>query len=558
MRRILAKMKIRTRVMGLVTVLCMITLVIFTINTLRLENITDEMKINVDYRMPLIETVSTLTRYQLAQAISLQRAIRFGKTMATSSSAKESFTESRLRFNNLNNEFKNYITTALINFEKYEFYDFANKSEFGYNQYLLNKLSQTKEDQEVYRQAVEEVFKHITNGEYDKIEGMAKSIEKIEDTLGNNLRDLTTEIIEFSHNQASKTLNQESQLKTVAITISILCIIVAITFGSILTQSITQPMKNSADIAEKITRGVGEIQFPAATNDEIGRMLSAMNQMLTTIHEKEKTLIKLNTDLEKRVEQRTAELKEKNVTLDKNNQELTSLNQLKNEFLGIASHDLRNPIAIIVGYADLLLSDMFGTEEGRQKEFLTNIKNRSLDMIGIINNFLDLSVIEAGGLNLNINKVDNLQDFLKMCHQSNSLIAQTKSIDFALNLSDGLPPVYMDSERIHQVINNLVSNAIKYSHPNTKIILTTANDNNNGVKISISDQGQGIPRDEFPKLFKEYSLTSVKTTAGEKSTGLGLTIVKKIIEAHGCRISVESEVGKGSTFSFTLPISQST
>ena len=137
-------------------------------------------------------------------------------------------------------------------------------------------------------------------------------------------------------------------------------------------------------------------------------------------------------------------------------------------------------------------------------------------------------------------------------YQANLLLAKAKSIDLNVNLSDNLPAVHIDAERINQVITNLVTNAIKYSHKNTNITLEAFR-SDGFVQVSIKDQGQGIPEDELPNLFGKFTKTSTRSTAGEKSTGLGLAIVKKIIEGHQCKIWVESKHGQGSVFSFTLP-----
>jgi signal transduction histidine kinase len=133
------------------------------------------------------------------------------------------------------------------------------------------------------------------------------------------------------------------------------------------------------------------------------------------------------------------------------------------------------------------------------------------------------------------------------------LLAEGKDITIALNADKNLPAVPADAFRIEQVLNNLIGNAIKFSHSGTTITLTVKGDEKGGVHVAIADQGQGIPADERERLFQPFSRTSVKSTGGESSTGLGLAITKRIIEAHGGSLEVHSEVGMGSVFSFTLP-----
>jgi len=233
-------------------------------------------------------------------------------------------------------------------------------------------------------------------------------------------------------------------------------------------------------------------------------------------------------------------------------QQLIELNDLKNKFLGMAAHDLRNPIAIIKGYSGLFLQDLLGAIPDSQRQLLEKIDKACETMLALINDLLDVSAIESGQLKLVAEETD-LSQYLSEWHAMNRPLAAAKSIDLQLALQKPLPKVAIDPDRINQVINNLVTNAIKFSHPDTTVTLG-AKAAESEVEIFVADQGQGIPQEEIPKVFKAFSRTSVKPTAGESSTGLGLAIVKKMVEAHGGRIWVESKIGAGSTFTFCLPI----
>jgi len=233
-------------------------------------------------------------------------------------------------------------------------------------------------------------------------------------------------------------------------------------------------------------------------------------------------------------------------------QQLLELNELKNKFLGMAAHDLRNPITVIQGYSSLLLHSVAGEIPHSQREIIERIHRASGTMLNLVNDLLDVSAIESGHLELNLEEV-NLEAFLRESYESNALLAKDKSIELKLECESNLPKVLMDPNRIEQVINNLITNAIKYSHPET-IVTLKAQAQKDKVEISVQDQGQGIPETELPVVFTDFGRTSVKPTAGEKSIGLGLAICKRIVEAHKGRIWVESEPGVGSTFTFTLPI----
>lgn len=237
--------------------------------------------------------------------------------------------------------------------------------------------------------------------------------------------------------------------------------------------------------------------------------------------------------------------------LSAQNSELVELNELKNRFLGIAVHDLRSPLSVLKGYISLLRGGILGQTSDRAREVLEKLERSSEAMLELVNDLLDISTIESGKLELRKQRV-NMDKFLREIHASAVLLASGKSIEVELSLEENLPEIALDRNRINQVIMNLVTNAVKFSHPNTIIVLR-AERRTDGLRISVIDQGQGIPQEETPNLFADFSRTSIKSTAGEKSTGLGLAIVKRIVEAHGGSVWVESQLGEGSTFSFSLP-----
>ncbi len=237
-------------------------------------------------------------------------------------------------------------------------------------------------------------------------------------------------------------------------------------------------------------------------------------------------------------------------TLDR----LRQLNDTKNKFLGIAAHDLRSPLAAVQSYSDLLADPDTVTDTDRKDFILGRIKSITTRMLNLINDLLDISAIESGQLKLDLQPTE-LTPFLKETLANHELTAKSKNITVSGEIPENLPTVEIDSRRIAQVIDNLISNAVKFSPKDTTVTLRAISVDS-GVKISVSDQGQGIPPEELKKLFQEFGKTSVKPTDGEKSTGLGLAIVKKIISGHGGQVGVSSQVGVGSTFHFTLPVAR--
>lgn len=238
----------------------------------------------------------------------------------------------------------------------------------------------------------------------------------------------------------------------------------------------------------------------------------------------------------------------------KKNAELAKLIELKNRILGVAAHDLRTPLGVIMSYAHFLESDAAQTMDERQREFVTTIKRTSEFMLHMVTDLLDVTAIEGGKLTLDRQPTD-LVELTRRNVKLNGVLSAPKAIAIELEAPASIPEVAFDRGKIEQVLNNLISNAVKFSHRGRAVhVSITAAD---GVAtVAVSDQGQGIPEADLSKLFKPFSKTSVQSTAGESSTGLGLAIVRNIVEGHGGRIWVKSEVGRGSTFSFTLPLTE--
>lgn len=233
---------------------------------------------------------------------------------------------------------------------------------------------------------------------------------------------------------------------------------------------------------------------------------------------------------------------------------LRQLNDTKNKFLGIAAHDLRSPLAVVQNYAEMLEDQDVLADTEKRAFILGRINAVTTRMLNLINDLLDISAIESGQLKLERQPTE-LVPFLQEALANHELTAKMKNIKVVGEIPAALPSAEIDAKRIAQVIDNLISNAVKFSPAGTTVTLH-ASAENGSVRISVTDQGQGIPEEEQKKLFQEFGKTSVKPTDGEKSTGLGLAIVKKIVMGHDGKVGVSSKVGSGSTFYFTIPTSR--
>jgi len=228
---------------------------------------------------------------------------------------------------------------------------------------------------------------------------------------------------------------------------------------------------------------------------------------------------------------------------------LTELNQLKNKFLGIAAHDLRNPLTSIRGFSELLLDEP-ETLTDDQREMIGIIHQASENMLSLVNDLLDVSVIESGRLDLQVQKHSLKQLIEERCKMI-AITAGKKNITIRTALADTGESDF-DRNRMSQVIDNIIGNAIKFS-PLGSIITIRLEKIVRGNEIRISDQGPGMSDEDKSKLFSDFQRLSAQPTGGEKSTGLGLAIVKKVVQAHKGEITVESTVGQGTTFIVILP-----
>jgi signal transduction histidine kinase/CheY-like chemotaxis protein len=241
----------------------------------------------------------------------------------------------------------------------------------------------------------------------------------------------------------------------------------------------------------------------------------------------------------------------KNLKLYSHLEEANRQNERKNQFLGMAAHDLRNPLGVILGYGELLQEETLNILDEEQLDYLNRIHKASQFTLNLVNNLLDVAKIESGNLVLELEQADLIATITEAI-SLNRFLAESKQIQLNFDYDDNLPEMIIDTYKVQQFINNLISNAIKYSHPQTEVKIAVTQKQPD-VLISVTDEGQGIPEAELDKLFQPFSKTSVKSTAGESSTGLGLLICRQTVEAHGGKIWVESQVGVGSTFYVLLP-----
>ncbi|MEE9450869.1 MAG: ATP-binding protein [Ignavibacteriaceae bacterium] len=250
-----------------------------------------------------------------------------------------------------------------------------------------------------------------------------------------------------------------------------------------------------------------------------------------------------------------SETKSKLNKLNKRIEELEELNSSKDNFISVLSHDLRAPFTSILGFSEILLNES-GISEKERTEYLSYINDSSQNQLQMINYLLDWSRLQTGRIKIEPNRI-HLQSSVFNCVSHLTRIAVKKNVDTKVNIPDSF---YVDADErlLNEVITNLISNAVKYSRENDSVVVTANVFNEDFAEFIVKDEGVGISEANKTKLFKIGTLFSTEGTKGEKGVGLGLTLVKQIVEKHKGEIWFYSEEGKGSEFHFTIPSSANT
>jgi signal transduction histidine kinase len=238
--------------------------------------------------------------------------------------------------------------------------------------------------------------------------------------------------------------------------------------------------------------------------------------------------------------------------LQKSNAELAKLNELKNQFLGMAAHDLRKPVGLVMAYSEFLL-DEAGPALGEEHcGFLSTILDSAQSMKRLIDDFLDVAMIESGRFALQVEPTE-LGPIIQRAVVVAGLTAKKKGIALQVDQDETLPRLLIDGPKIEQALANLLANAIEHSHPDATVEVRSGREGK-FVTLSVKDEGDGIDEEHLSRLFQPYERAGSRKTSGERSTGLGLAIALRITEEHGGKIAVESTVGAGSTFHISLPL----
>jgi signal transduction histidine kinase/ActR/RegA family two-component response regulator len=281
-----------------------------------------------------------------------------------------------------------------------------------------------------------------------------------------------------------------------------------------------------------------KMNLAAEVSDQISIALTQNNLI--------RDLRDLNVSLEERVAERTVALNNLNV-------ELQYANKAKDEFLANMSHELRTPLNGILGFSEMLLSGQFGSLTERQHKYVGSIESSGNHLLGLINDLLDLSKIEAGMMGVTFETVD----ISELCRSSIMFVKQiavNKNIQIICDQDTTYPFLIADQRRLKQILVNLLSNAVKFTSKNGKVTLRVSDDPaRDCINFSVEDTGIGISQEDLQRLFIPFTQVDSSLTRQHEGTGLGLALVQKLVELHGGGVAVKSEVGKGSIFTVCIP-----
>lgn len=296
-----------------------------------------------------------------------------------------------------------------------------------------------------------------------------------------------------------------------------------------LRQLAINPIAKLQSIAQKMVEGDYDQRIAVKGKDELGQLADTYNEMVNVIQERESSLEEARIEAER-------------------------ANQVKSAFLASMSHELRTPLNAIINFSSFVADGDVGSVNEQQEEILGDVVQSGKHLLNLINDVLDMSKIEAGSLQLFIADNLNVNDIASSTLSTARSLLGDKDVEIQIELDESLPPISGDKQRITQVLLNLVSNACKFTATGTITIATKKEKDQ--IVVSVADTGAGIDSNDISSIFQAFMQTESGVRQGG-GTGLGLPISKSLIEAHGGKVWVESTVGKGSTFYFSLPVESS-
>ena len=338
-----------------------------------------------------------------------------------------------------------------------------------------------------------------------------------------------------------------TQSRAILISVAIGTVVICVAFlWAIVRYVIVKPLAHLRDVTEEVSQGRMDVRAEVNTGDEFEELSRSFNRMLRHLMDTQLALQSVNQDLDNKVDEQ-AQL----------NLKLYEMNQIKSEFLANMSHELRTPLNSIIGFSEIL--EVAKGLEDKQVRFASNIRNSGRLLLDLINDILDLAKLEAGKMEVKPSDFKLSQLISELCEMVRNL-AETKNIQLTVDVSPNFPVVFQDKIKLQQILTNLLSNAIKFTPEGGRINITAEQLDSapTELQIHVRDTGVGIADPDQAIIFEKFrqgpsAIGKDSLTREVSGTGLGLSIVKELCILLGGKIQLVSEVGKGSTFSVTLP-----
>jgi two-component system, NarL family, sensor histidine kinase BarA len=302
---------------------------------------------------------------------------------------------------------------------------------------------------------------------------------------------------------------------------------------------IVKPVKHLKEVSDAISAGELNVRSEIQTGDEFEDLSHAFNRMLRHLVSMQDQWRKVNADLDRKVDE-----------LAQTNMALFESNKLKGDFLATMSHELRTPLNSILGFSDVLLSSDALTE--KQRRWVSNIQTSGQKLLALINDILDLAKIEAGKMQVRLESF-NLHEVCESLLNMFRPLAEKKNIDLRSQIEPDIPSMRQDLTKLQQIMQNLISNAIKFTPEGGRVALKAEADTKY-VTISVIDTGVGVAKEEEELVFQKFRQSGNPLTREHAGTGLGLSIVRELCKLLGGEVTLQSELGRGSTFTVRLPM----
>jgi signal transduction histidine kinase len=312
---------------------------------------------------------------------------------------------------------------------------------------------------------------------------------------------------------------------------------------------IVKPLTHLREVSDKISHGNEQVRAEIHTGDEFEELAVSFNRMVRHMTDAQQELRGINATLDQKVDELAAV-----------NLKLFEANRIKSDFLATMSHELRTPLNAIIGFSDVLGS--ISTLDDKQMRYVKNIQNSGRSLLDMINDILDLAKIESGKMDVRLSSFRIEQVVMPLCDMARPL-SERKNIDLECEVATGMPELHQDQSKVQQIVNNLISNAIKFTPEGGRVVVAARGDESGQhLVLTVTDTGVGISEEDQTVIFEKFRQGMAVIAGGDamtrehSGTGLGLSIVHELCKLLGGEVSVISELGRGSQFTVTLPFAK--